>query len=183
MNDNPTDGALLAAVGDGDEGALRTLFVRHAPWLQIRLGRRCGDADVVADVLQDTFVAVWKGARSFRDEGDVGAWLWGIAIRKLISRLRVRRLPTLYGTHDELLASAEEQVLLGVEHGDLGQALRRLSPELRAVVQATVLDGLTTREAATALGVPQSTVKARHRRAMANLRLDLASPRNAEGTR
>ena len=35
-------------------------------------------------------------------------------------------------------------MLLGVEYGELGGALDRLSPELRAVVQATVLDGLTT---------------------------------------
>ena len=43
---------------------------------------------------------------------------------------------------------------LGVEHGDLAGALLRLSPELRAVVQATVLDGLTTREAGRLLGIP-----------------------------
>ena len=35
-------------------------------------------------------------------------------------------------------------MLLAVEYGDVGAALGRLSPELRAVVQATVLDGLTT---------------------------------------
>src|SRR5690554_7730160 len=44
--------------------------------------------------------------------------------------------------------SIEDQVLFGLEHGPVGPALERLSPELRAVLQATVLDGLTTREAA-----------------------------------
>ena len=51
-------------------------------------------------------------------------------------------------------ASPEDQVLLGVEYGDLGDALARLSPEMRAVVQATVLDGLTTREAAPCSACP-----------------------------
>ena len=51
--------------------------------------------------------------------------------------------------------SAEEHVLAGVEYGDLGMALARLSPEMRAVVQATVLDGLTMREASQLLGVPR----------------------------
>ena len=50
--------------------------------------------------------------------------------------------------------SAEDEVLLGVEHGDVARAMDRLSPELLAVVQATVLDGLTTREAARVLGHP-----------------------------
>ena len=72
------------------------------------------------------------------------------------------------------VVSAEDQVLLGVEHGDLGDALQRLSPELRAVVQATVLDGLTTKEAATLLGIPQGTVKTRAARARRELRGALA---------
>ena len=52
----------------------------------------------------------------------------------------------------------------------MGLALARLSPEMRAVVQATVLDGLTTREAAQLLGVPRNTVKTRLHRAKAQLR-------------
>jgi RNA polymerase sigma-70 factor (ECF subfamily) len=72
------------------------------------------------------------------------------------------------------VVSAEDEVLVGVEHGDLGAALGRLSPELRAVVQATVLDGLTTKEAATLLGIPQGTVKTRAARARRELRGALA---------
>jgi RNA polymerase sigma-70 factor (ECF subfamily) len=44
----------------------------------------------VADAVQDTFVAIWQKPRSFRGDGDVAAWLWGIAIRRLVSRLRRR---------------------------------------------------------------------------------------------
>ena len=51
--------------------------------------------------------------------------------------------------------------------------MARLSPEMRAVVQATVLDGLTTREASQLLGVPRATVKTRLLRAKALLRRDL----------
>ena len=63
------------------------------------------------------------------------------------------------------VVSAEELVLVGTEHGDLAGALDGLSPELRAVVQATVLDGLTTREAGRLLGIPAGTVKTRMMRA------------------
>jgi RNA polymerase sigma factor (sigma-70 family) len=174
-----SDSALLAAVASGgDLGSLRELYDRHAPWLSVRLARRCNDRDVVADVLQDTFVALWKGAERWRGDGDVAAWMWGIAIRRLVSRLRGRRsvlvIPLEAGSAVwRTVRSAEESVLTGVEYGDLGSALARLSPEMRSVVQATVLDGLTTREAATLLGVPESTVKTRLRRAKAHLRVDL----------
>ncbi len=66
--------------------------------------------------------------------------------------------------------SAEELVLLRVEHGDLGTAIARLSPELRAVIEATVLDGLSTKEAAQLLGIPVGTVKTRAMRARTQLR-------------
>ena len=70
----------------------------------------------------------------------------------------------------DVAPSAEELVLLGVEHGDLAGVMNQLSPELREVVQATVLDGLTTRETGRLLGIPAGTVKTRMMRAKAQLR-------------
>ena len=169
------DRQLLRAVAAGDHAALRVLFDRHAPWLTLRLRRRCADRGLVDETVADTFLAVWRSAGSYRGEGDVGAWLWSIAMRRLLSRLRVRT-PVPSPTTDELSAasgSVEDQVLVGLEHGDLGRALERLSPELRTVLQATVLDGLTTREAARLLGIPPGTVKTRARRARAALRQEL----------
>jgi RNA polymerase sigma-70 factor (ECF subfamily) len=172
-----SDAELVTAVADGDRGALRELHGRHVAWITARLTRRCADRDVVAEAVQDTFVAVWKGARRWDARGEPAAWMWGIAIRRLIGVLRTRqrwaRVHRPAG-QPEIVVAAEEQVLYGVEHGDLAGALLRLSPELRAVVQATVLDGLSTREAARLLGIPQGTVKTRMMRARAELRGALA---------
>lgn len=167
---------MLARVAGGDPAALRELYRRHAPWLGVRLRRRCADTEIVEDALQDAFVAVWKGANRFRDDGDVAAWLWGIAIRRLISRLRGKPAPDLVPLreHDEVELAAEEVVLSSIEYGELGGALARLSPEFLAVIEATVLDGLTTREAARLLGIPEGTVKTRAMRARAQLRANLA---------
>ena len=68
------------------------------------------------------------------------------------------------------MQSAEDQLLVAVEYGDVGAAMRSLSPELRTVIQATVIDGLTTKEAARLLGLPQGTVKSRVRAAKSQLR-------------
>jgi RNA polymerase sigma-70 factor (ECF subfamily) len=171
----PSDGELLLAVAGRDLGAVRELYDRHAPWLSIRLSKRCGDPDVVADALQDTFVAVWQKPSAYRGQGDVPAWLWGIAIRRLISRLRGRHDTVLDADAVQAFApSAEEQVLVSVEYGDVGQALAALSPQMRAVVRAVVLDGLTTKEAARLLGMPESSVKTRLSRAKVRLRAALA---------
>lgn len=173
-----TDCELLAAMADLDRGALRDFHARHAPWVTSRLRRRCADSDVVAEAVQDTFVAVWRSPSSWDGRGEPAAWLWGIAIRRLIGVLRARRRwgPAIEIAAEEhgVMIAAEEQVLLGIEHGDLAGALGGLSPQLRAVVQATVLDGLTTREAGRLLGIPAGTVKTRMMRAKAELREALA---------
>ena len=169
-----TDRDLLAAVSDGDQGALKQLYDRHAGWLILRLTRRCSDPGVVDEVVQDTFLALWRKPKAYDGRGEVAAWIWGIGIRRLIDALR--RRPSLGGLVAEpagALPSAEEQVLLDVEYGDLGSAMNTLSPELRSVVQATILDGLTTREAGRFLGIPAGTVKTRMMRAKAHLREEL----------
>ncbi|MBO3749668.1 RNA polymerase sigma factor [Streptosporangiaceae bacterium NEAU-GS5] len=184
------DAELLRAVGEGRVEALRELHVRHAPWLRLRLSRRCADPDLVDDAIQDTFVAIWRGAKRYRQgTTDPAAWIWTIAIRRLVSATRRRSgrwigsggapsgaMPDgggRGGVSGPTVLSAEDMVLLGVQHGDLGAALARLSPELRAAIQATVLDGLTVREAARLLGIPEGTVKTRVMRAKAQLRRDL----------
>ena len=175
MNGSPDDRSdfeLLRAVADRDRGALRTLHDRHASWLEVRIGHRCADRQITEEVVQDVFVTVWRKPEGYRGTGEVAAWMWGIAIRRLMQRLRPRKsiIERLISARPPVSLSAEESVLTSVEHGDLALALNRLSPELRAVVQATILDGLTTREAARLLRIPEGTVKTRMSRARTQMR-------------
>jgi len=180
VSETRSDGELLRAIAaDGDRHAFEELYRRYAPWLTARLRSRCADAGVVDDVVQETFLAVWRGKARYHEEGDVAGWLWRIGARRLVDALRrdgargrIRSALARLRHRDE--ESAEERVLAGVEHGDLAGALSRLSPELRAVMQATVIDGLSTREAAALLGIPAGTVKTRALRARKQLREALA---------
>ncbi|MER6223197.1 RNA polymerase sigma factor [Streptomyces sp. 900105755] len=180
MSATRSDGELLRAIAaDSDRRAFEELYRRYAPWLTARLRGRCADPAVVDDVVQETFLAVWRGTARYHEDGDAAGWLWRIGSRRLVDALRVdgargrlRQALARLRHRDE--ASAEERVLAGVEHGDLAGALVRLSPELRAVLQATVIDGLTTREAAVLLGIPPGTVKTRAMRARKQLREELA---------
>ena len=83
------DDALIAALAGGDDTALRELFTRHAPWLAARLRAILPAADV-EDVLQESFLAVWRGAHHYRPEGSAGGWLWGITRRQAALWLRRR---------------------------------------------------------------------------------------------
>ncbi len=163
------DRALLARIAGGDRVALEMLYRRHAPWLTARLQARCGDPEITDIAVQDTFLAAWKSARKYRGEGDVGAWLWGIAIRRLIDQLRKRRItpldPAVIARATNESASFEDQLFGDGTYGALGDAMRDLPDDLRAVLVATAVDGLSTKDAARLLGVPQGTVKTRLMRA------------------
>lgn len=167
------DRALVARIARGDRSALEQLYRRHAIWMTARLESRCGDPDIADLALQDTFVAVWKTAKKYRGDGQVGAWLWGIAVRRLIDQLRKKRPtpmePQTIARYDRAMTFEDALVDNGV-HGPLGTALRGLDPDLRAVLIATAIDGLTTKEAAHVLGVPQGTVKTRLMRARSHLK-------------
>ncbi|MDP2290320.1 MAG: RNA polymerase sigma factor [Actinomycetota bacterium] len=154
-----TDPELLAAIAAGDRAALEALYHRHARWLLVRLHHRCSDADLVDSALQDTFVSVWRGARNYRpDAGEVGAWVWSIAVRRLVDHLRRRPHPTPVSAVPE----PEPLPPPGTPTYDL---LSRLPAELHSVVQAVYVDGLTTAEAGVLLGIPQGSVKSRLSRA------------------
>jgi RNA polymerase sigma-70 factor (ECF subfamily) len=170
-----SDEALLAAIADGNRTALDELYARHAPWLHLRLSRRCADATLVDEAVQDAFMTIWRKPRSYAGRGEVAAWVWGIGIRQLLNRMRRRKTPAWHLlVRSERVVSAEDSALMDLEHGDLAGAIDRLSPELRAVLQATVIDGLSTREAARMLGIPSGTVKTRMMRARHQLREALA---------
>ncbi|WP_393060449.1 RNA polymerase sigma factor [Streptomyces sp. LN549] len=178
--DDRNDEALLRAVAQGDPTALSALYDRHAGWLLARLKRRCADPETVREVLQDTFVTAWRSAGSHRG-AEAGGWLWVIAARRLVdaqrTHARTERVAQAEhagsGQWAAAVPSAEERVLAGLEYGDVGAALDRISPELREVLRATVIDGLTTREAARLLGIPEGTVKTRALRARRELRTAL----------
>src|ERR1700726_4802398 len=94
------DDELVARVAADDDTALRELFGRHAPWLAIRLRALMPAADV-EDVLQETFLAVWRGAGGYRPRGAAGGWLWGIARRQAALLLRRRGPSTAALTESE----------------------------------------------------------------------------------
>ncbi len=163
------DVELVARVADGDRAALDELYRRHAPWLHVRLRRRTSDPDLVDTAIQDTFVAVWKQAGSYRATSEVGAWIWTIGLRRLIDQLRKRPAPT--PMEPELLPKVvAEEVPIALGHTPVGQAFARLEPDLQAVLAATALDGLSNSEAAQLLNIPTGTVKSRLARARALLK-------------
>ena len=158
------DDALLAAIAAGDDGALRTLFERHAPWLAGRL-RRALPADSVEDVLQETFVAVWRGASTYRGDGAAGAWLWGIARRQAaLWTRRHGRAGTDLVFDDQFGAATDDPAATASRRADLDRALATLGPDGsdgRDLARLVFVEDRPLVEVAHHFGVPEGTVKSR----------------------
>jgi RNA polymerase sigma-70 factor, ECF subfamily len=175
------DDELIAAMAGGDDTALRELFARHAPWLAARL-RRILPAAEVEDVLQESFLSAWLGARGYRPEGSPGGWLWGIARRQAALWLRRRGsaellLPALIAACGQRPGDPADAVLSMAEVAD---AVRALGPEgspQREVWRLMYVEDRTVAEVAALMGVPEGTVKSRAHRARQLMCVALRRPR------
>jgi RNA polymerase sigma-70 factor (ECF subfamily) len=174
--DTPDEAALVRRIAAADRAAFDELYRLTSPWLAVRLRRRCADDELVAEVLQETYLAVWRAAGSFAGvsaEGGALGWLWTIAARRLIDAFRRRARqgqPPPTALVADAVPAVEEQVLAESFSAGMERALFDLAPELRQVLQAMVLDGLTVRETSLLLGLPEGTVKTRVRRARIAMR-------------
>jgi RNA polymerase sigma-70 factor (ECF subfamily) len=174
MADARSDDELVASMGGGDDLAPRELFSRHAPSLASRLRVVLPSADV-EDVLQETFVAAWRGARRYRTEGRAGGWLWGIARRQAALLLRRRGQAGLSLPDPDALIWKDAVDLASATawNVDLQVAIAALgppgSPE-REVWELLYLDERSVAEIAELVGVPEGTVKSRSHRARRMLR-------------
>jgi RNA polymerase sigma-70 factor, ECF subfamily len=172
------DDELIARIasGDGDDTALRELFTRHAPWLAARLRAVLPPSDV-EDVLQETFLAVWKGAGAYQPQGAPGGWLWTIARNQAAMLLRKR------GPRTAPLDPAEADAARGADvtdpaeaalvRADLAAATAALGPPGgpdREVWRLLYVEDRPVAEVAQLMGVPEGTVKSRAHRARRLLR-------------
>src|SRR6202050_5797833 len=86
------DAALLRKIGQGDEDAMASFYREHGRVVFAQGLLVVGERVLAEEIVQDTMLAVWRGAGSFRGEASVRSWVIAIARRQTRDRLRGRRL-------------------------------------------------------------------------------------------
>lgn len=181
---------LLAGLRRGEELACTCFMKWYAPSMTRLALRMVGDPDEAEGVVQESFIAACAKMDGFRGESALRTWLHRIVVNTALMRLRRRRPERLRidpANEDArlplLLANNPEEPLKAVldrELGDeLSQAIMQLPETLRTAFVLRELEGLSTREAAEALGISEAALKVRLHRARAALRGELgqaASP-------
>jgi len=154
---------------------------RYLPMFYKRALRFLGNVPDAEDAVQDALLSAYIHLGQFRGQAQLSTWLMTIVTNAALMQLRRRSgyfsLDQEQGeerlTFSERLADSKpspEEVCSTLEaRNRLVEGAQRLSPKLRRAFQLCDIDGLTTKEAAHVLGVPQGTVKAQLARARAQL--------------
>lgn len=168
---------LLASIAGGDASALTALYEQMRPQLAAYLALIIRDNGVAEEVLQDTFLAVWRGAGRFRDESSVRSWVFAIARRRAIDRLRSMsdRFESDAGLAEHLDArpGPEELAISSATQSELEHAIRQLPRIHQEVLMLLFAYELSYSELAAVLAVPIGTVKSRISNARRALRREL----------
>ena len=193
------DQEITKSIPHGDDERLGDVLSRYSPALYRIAFRKLGNAEDAEDALQDALLSAFKNLHQFRGDAQLSTWLGSIVLNSARMQLRRRLNHTLVSldenndeNHEEGkfvwadrledgAPDAEETLRQTQARESLERVVEKLPVRLRAAFRLRVFDGLTTAEAAAALGVPEGTLKARFFRArmqvMTLMRNALNSPR------
>jgi RNA polymerase sigma-70 factor, ECF subfamily len=159
------DVQLLGRIGQGDEDAMAAFYREHGRVVLAQVLLVTGDRVLAEEIVQDSMLAVWRGAGAFRGESSARSWVIAIARRQTRDRLRGRRLRVV---DDAFLAEQPSPgpgpEVLALDRADLAEvmdAIRELASPHREVLGLVFGSGLSLPEVAGVLDIPVGTVKSR----------------------
>ena len=161
---------------DGDEAAMRALWTRHAPHIDVVVRRLVGhDTDLAADIAQEVWIQIFRALPGFRGDAQFGTWAHRIAVNRTLNALRrTRRLAALEVDVEDDSASVEPEAERAMLAQSIEDAAARLSPGARTVFLLHDVEGFTHEEIATQLGITAGGSKSQLFKARAKLRVLLA---------
>ncbi len=174
---------LLAAISEGrDRQAFRHLFDAFAPRIRAFIARQGTDAETAEEVVQETFVSVWKKAHLFDpSKASASTWMFAIARNARIDLLRKSARPAPDPDDPALVAdpepSAHTLVSRAQEAARLKEVMGLLPPEQQAVLRLAFYEEKAHAQVAEELGIPLGTVKSRIRLALGRIRSELGDLR------
>lgn len=174
---SPPDVELLGRARNGDTQAFRALVVRYEGVVAGVVVGMLGPGDDADDVGQETFIRFHRALAQFRGEASLATYLRQIAMNLSLNALKSRRRRSLqFVSRDQQDAPLDEPAELAYDTERterilmVQDAVRQLGEKQRPVVVLRLLDGLSTKETAEVLRLPQGTVMSRLARGMAHLK-------------
>jgi RNA polymerase sigma-70 factor (ECF subfamily) len=179
-DDRAIEWDLLARVAKRERAAFEQLYARYSNILYATAMKFLKQDADAQDVVQDVFIQIWDKAKLYDPtKGKPLTWALTMTRNRSIDRIRAIQRRTRLRDDFESETVADEsagvrEALSEVDASEKSQILRdavgRLSPEQRKVIELAFFGGLTQSEVADRLGEPLGTVKARARRGLMKLK-------------
>lgn len=159
----PIEMEIVGLLQKGDKKAITLLYENYADALLGVILKVLNDEELAQDALQETFIKVWKNAKSYNDKkAKLFTWLYRIAYNTAIDKVRSQTNKT----SKEIQIEASNVYMLTSESlnqdvMDLKTHLKSIDEKYQIVINALFFEGMTQQEASDELEIPLGTIKSR----------------------
>ncbi len=170
-----TEEELVQRLVAQDKDAFSYLYDNYSGAIYGTLIRIVAEEDVAQDLLQETFVKIWKSFASYNAEkGRLYTWMVNIARNLAIDFKRSRSFKSSEKNQDIDKSvgaiNRSQKTVFNIDRIGLKEIVEKLKPESREMINLLYYNGYTQEEASKELGMPLGTVKTRTRTALIELR-------------
>ena len=172
LTSDDTMDRLVASCVAGDGSAMKSIYEHCSSRVYGLMVRMVGrqDAD---DLTQQVFLQMFRKLNQFSGQSKLETWLFRLATNEALQHLRKQKRRSTASLVSEPATTDDNRLIKCDEARLLEAALNRLDSELRAVFLLKEQNGLSYREIAESLGIPEGTVGSRLNRARTELRHEL----------
>lgn len=169
MATDPNDTLYIEQLLNGDERALYLLYNKYSGALYGVILRMCGDEDIAQDLLQESFIKIWKNIGGYDSKkGKFYTWAYRIAKNTTLNSLR--KSTPLIQTDDLSVYESKNPETDIKDYSDLNGLLAELEPQHQKAINLVYFKGLTHQEAHKEMNVPLGSFKSYIRQALLKLR-------------
>ena len=158
------DRELVKRIAGGDRQAMKSLYERHSGPLFHFIRSRMRDPFEAADVMQETFLEIWRSAARYQGRSSARTWFFSIARNKAVDRLRRLGRMEVREPDDTLPDDAPNPEHVAAAASDaerLRHCIEGLSGAQQSAIRLAFYEDLAYPEVAEAEGVPLGTIKTR----------------------
>lgn len=162
---------LVASLRSKEDEAFSYLYEHYSGALYGVIKQIVGDAELGNDVLQETFVNIWRRIESYDEtKGRLFTWMLNIARNAAIDKTRSKGFQQSQRQIPLDGEAIQPSVRPGIDDYGLKRLILKLKDEQRLLIDLSYFQGYTHEQIATALHIPLGTVKTRIRSALTQLR-------------
>ena len=180
----PSDEELIARFQQGDAYAYDLLVKRYKEPLMNYIYRFVGDRNDAEDILQETFLRLYKNKHYYREIARFSTWIYTIAGNLAKTELRKRKRRQFFSINNYMSTDKDYELPdknitpdkytdSAITDTEIQKAINRLSPKFRQVILLRDIQGFSYEEIANIVNIPLGTVKSRVNRARLRLQQDL----------